>query len=133
MVLGRLAGYVAKDALLGEEVQVINCEKVIISGKRVGIIAHERERRDRKGYPLTSAKLPRLSDRFVRRTIRGMLPWKQSRGRVAFARVMCHIGVPAEFVGKATVPLQLKKTKARLPYLYYVTVEDVCKGLGGTR
>ena len=34
MILGRLAAIAAKEALLGEEVKVVNCEKVIISGKR---------------------------------------------------------------------------------------------------
>ena len=34
MLLGRLATRVAKDALLGEEVQVVNCEKIIVSGKK---------------------------------------------------------------------------------------------------
>ena len=39
MLLGRLASRVAKDALLGEEVKVINCDKVIVSGKKVQVFA----------------------------------------------------------------------------------------------
>ena len=68
VLLGRLATRVAKDALLGEEVRVVNCDQVIISGKKINTFAREKQRRARKGYPLKSAKLPRLSDRIVRRS-----------------------------------------------------------------
>ena len=51
LILGRLAGVVAKDALLGEEVRVVNCEKVVITGLLNAIVAREKHRRDRKGHP----------------------------------------------------------------------------------
>ncbi len=132
MILGRLAGYIAKDALLGEEIAVVNCDKFIISGKRVAVIAHQKIKHDRRGYPLKSAKLSRVPDRFVRRVIRGMLPWKSTRGKEAFHRVLCYIGVPIEFQGKPMV--QLKAASAtKFPTLHYITVGEVCKGLGGKR
>src|SRR3989344_711074 len=92
MVLGRLAARAAKDVLLGEEVKVVNCEEIVISGKQTTVFAREKQRRDRKGYPLKSAKFSRLPDRFVRRSIRGMLPWKLARGKEAFRNVLCYIG-----------------------------------------
>lgn len=132
MVLGRLAGYVAKDALLGEEVAVVNCDKVIVSGKRVVIMEEKKQRWDRRGYPLKSQKMPRLSDRYVRRAIRGMLPWKITRGREAYKRIMCHIGVPIELQGKAMVEVKTASA-TKLPTLHYLTVQEICKGLGGKR
>ena len=51
MLLGRLASRVAKDALLGEEVKVVNCEKIVLSGKKVLVFKEEKEKRLRKGYP----------------------------------------------------------------------------------
>jgi len=129
MVLGRLAARAAKDALLGEEVKVVNCEKVIISGKKTVTFENEKQRRRRKGYPLKSAKLPRLADKFVRRSIRGMLPWKLTRGREAFRRINCHVGVPADLSGKA-IRLQ-DSSLEKLPNLKYVTVGEICKHLGG--
>ncbi|MBI2103286.1 50S ribosomal protein L13 [Candidatus Woesearchaeota archaeon] len=132
MVLGRLAGYVAKDALLGEEVAVVNCDKVIVSGKRVIIMAEKKQRWDRRGYPLKSQKMPRLSDRYVRRAIRGMLPWKITRGREAYKKVLCYIGVPLELQGKAMVEVKTASA-VKLPTLHYLTVQEICKGLGGKR
>ncbi len=130
MVLGRLTTQAAKDALLGEEVKVINCEKIIISGKKVNTFAREKQRRERKGYPLKSAKFSRLPDRFVRRVIRGMLPWKQARGREAFKRVMCYNSIPKELADKEYIQPK-GASAAKLPTLKYVTIGNVCKNLGG--
>ncbi len=130
MILGRLATLAAKDALLGEEVRVVNCEYVIISGKKTNTFQYQKERYGRRGYPLKAPTLSRMPDRFVRRTIRGMLPWRQARGREVYRHVMCYVGVPAEFARE-----QLIKPKSalgsKLPTLNYVTVRDVCRSLGG--
>jgi len=130
VLLGRLATRVAKDALLGEEVRVVNCDQVIISGKKINTFAREKQRRARKGYPLKSAKLPRLSDRIVRRSIRGMLPWKQTRGREAFKRIMCYKQMPEDFNGKELIVIK-EATKEKLPNLRYSTIKEICKALGG--
>ena len=130
MVLGRLAAVVAKDILLGEEVNVVNCEKIVISGKKEKVVANEKKRRDRKGYPLKSAKHTRMPDRFVRRSIRGMIPWKQARGKEAFKRVMCYIGMPEVLADKELIVVNNASMK-KLPTLKYVTVGEICKSLGG--
>jgi large subunit ribosomal protein L13 len=132
MILGRLACNVAKDALLGEDVVVVNCEKVIVSGKKEDVFAHYVQRQNRKGYPLKSRKLPRLSDRFVRKAIRGMLPWKQERGKTAFDKIMCHISVPAEFADKDLITVEVAHVK-KLPNSRFVKVIDIVKHLGGKR
>ncbi len=129
IVLGRLATQAAKDALLGEEVRVVNCEKIIISGVKTTTFAHEKQRYERKGYPLKSAKFSRIPDRYVRRSIRGMLPWKTTRGKEAFKRVMCYRGLPEEFKGELIVLANASMKK--LPILKYTTVGEVCKHLGG--
>lgn len=130
MILGRLATHIAKDALLGEDIKVVNCEKAIISGKKVNTFVHEKIRRDRKGYPLKSAKFSRLPDKFVRRAIRGMVPWKQTRGKEAYKKIMCYIGVPEELAGQETITINDASVK-KLPKLNYITVGKVCKQLGG--
>ena len=130
MLLGRLASKVAKDALLGEEVNVVNCEKVIISGRKTNTFSLEKQKRLRKGYPLKSAKHTRLSDRYVRRSIRGMLPWKQSRGKEAFKRIMCHVGIPEQFVGKEMLKVE-GADAGKLPILKRVTVGEIMDHLKG--
>lgn len=129
LLLGRLASIAAKQALLGDEVRVVNCEKIIISGKRKNVLVHEHQRYNRIGYPLKGPKVSRLPHLFVRRSIRGMLPRKQSRGRVALKRVLCYIGVPEEFQKEQLITLE-KASAGKLPNLYYVTLADVCQQLG---
>ncbi|MBU0459243.1 MAG: 50S ribosomal protein L13 [Nanoarchaeota archaeon] len=130
MLLGRLASLVAKDALLGEEVRVVNCEKIFISGKKVTTLTNEKTKRRRKGYPLKSAKHTKLPDRIVRRSIRGMLPWKDARGREAFKRIMCYTDVPKELVGKEMIVVENASVN-KLPILKSITIGDICKHLKG--
>lgn len=129
MILGRLGTQVAKDALLGEEVVVVNAEKVIISGRVANTILNEKAKRDRKGYPTKSAKFTRMADRFVRRAIRGMLPWDKTRGREAFKKIMCYMGIPDEFAKNDMITIE-KASLKKLPILKYITVGEVCKQLG---
>ena len=130
MILGRLAAVVAKDALLGEDVVVINCEKIVISGRKSNTFARELQRRKRKGYPLKSQARSRLPDRFVRRGIRGMLPWKSARGREAFKKIMCYIGTPKNVELKEVITIPTASA-AKLPTLKRTTVGEVCTQLGG--
>ena len=130
MILGRLAARVAKDALLGEEVKVVNCEKIVISGSREVNFARATQKRGRYGHPHRSQTHSRLPDRWVRRTIRGMLPWKQARGKEAFKLIMCYIGTPAEFSGKELITLN-DSSMNKLPNLKYTTIGEVCRHVGG--
>jgi large subunit ribosomal protein L13 len=130
IILGRLCSQVAKDALLGEQVVIVNCEKAIISGSKDVVLAREKWKWDRRGYPLKSPKYSRLPDRFVRKTVRRMLPFKNARGREAYKQVMCYVGVPADFAGKEMVSLK-KLSVSKLPTMNYISVGQICKLLGG--
>lgn len=126
-ILGRMATYVAKQALLGEEVRVINAEKAVISGKRDNILAKYQRVSD-MGTPAKGPFLPRMPDRFVRRVIRGMLPHNKPRGREAFKKILCYKGVPAEFANKETVNPGADVDKiVNVKYMY---VSEITKILG---
>ena len=129
MLLGRLASVVAKDTLLGEEVTVVNCEKIMISGKKHNVFAREKQRHDRRGYPLKSAVLFKVPDKWTRRTIRGMLPWKIARGKEAFRKIRCYNGIPEQFQGKELITLQ-KASIEKLPTLNYISLGDICRLFG---
>jgi large subunit ribosomal protein L13 len=129
LVLGRLASYAAKKALLGNDIKILNSENAVITGSRKYILEKYKQRRER-GNPSNGPFFPRMPDRFVRRTIRGMLPYKRPKGRDAFKRVMCYAGVPEEFKEKKMITLpgaDVSKTKS----LRYIQVKDVCRNIGG--
>src|SRR4030043_261685 len=98
-ILGRLANFAAKKALLGESIDIINCEKAVITGDRHYIIRKYNIRRAR-GQPTKGPFFSRRPDLFVRRAVRGMLPYKKERGKIAYLRIKCHIGAPEKLTGK---------------------------------
>jgi len=128
MILGRLASHVAKHALLGEKVDIVNCEKAVLSGSKANVLAKFNQK-VKRGIPLKGPYYPKMPDRIVRRTIRGMLPYKQEKGRVAYKRVMCYIGIPEEFKDAKleTIPTA---NISKCPTLKFVKVETVSKFLG---
>lgn len=128
LILGRLASYAAKKALLGEKVDIVNCEKIVVSGKKKAIFLDLKERYAR-GEFLKGPFPSRRADRFVRRTIRGMLPYNQFKGKSAFKRVMCYRGIPDKLKNEklSTIEkLNIMKTKS----LNYVSVKQIQKFLG---
>ncbi|MBS3106578.1 50S ribosomal protein L13 [Candidatus Woesearchaeota archaeon] len=128
-VVGRIATVAAKQALLGEEISIVNCEKAIVTGKRAFVLADAKRRRDQGTFkgPFISSK----PDRYVRRVIRGMLPYRQEKGRKAYQRVLCYIGMPKTFEGKETLDVG-HADAAKTQNLYKVTIGDICRHLGDT-
>ena len=92
-ILGRMSSFVAKELLKGKSVDVINSDKVIISGDGKVFAKKIKEKRDMgSGGSLKGPKYSRVEDRLLKRIIRGMLPRDRSKGREAFKRLKCHIG-----------------------------------------
>jgi len=98
-VVGRLASIVAKRLLQGEEIIIVNAEKAVIVGNKSYIIEKYKERRD-IGSVRKGPYYPRMPDRILRRTIRGMLPMKKSHGKEAYKKLKVYMGVPRELQGK---------------------------------
>lgn len=125
-IVGRIGAYAAKKALLGDTIKILNSEKAIITGNKKDIIHKYYTIRNKVGQPQKGPFVPRMPDRFFRRIIRGMLPYKRERGRLAFDRIMCYLGVPAEFKDK-----KLQKVPGaeagKLKTIKFTKVEEVCK------
>ncbi|HII17351.1 TPA: 50S ribosomal protein L13 [Candidatus Woesearchaeota archaeon] len=126
-LVGRLAGFAAKQALLGETVIIINCEQAAISGKRKQVIANYQQKRQR-GVPSKGPFFPRQTHMVVKRIIRGMLPHKQEKGELALKRITCYAGVPAALLGKEALSLG-KASVAKLPSANYITIGELAKHL----
>jgi large subunit ribosomal protein L13 len=121
--LGRMATHAAKAALHGKTVVIINCEEALIVGARKNILEKYVWKRE-LGRPTKGPFLPRMPDRFVRRVVRSMLPYKTPHGRDAFERVMCYIGTPEQFAGKGV------RVEDR-PAFRFMKVKELCTLLGG--
>jgi large subunit ribosomal protein L13 len=139
--MGKLAAYAAKQALNGNKVVIFNAEKAIISGKASHVFADYKKRYGAKSKTNPrryGPKRPKNPDRFLRRVIRGMLPWKNTKGRTAFKKVMVYMGRPENEIKKKE-GVDLGKAKLadnssfKAHYDYFVTVGDLCKYLGGRK
>ena len=128
LLLGRMASMVARRVMSGEEIAIVNAEKAVISGSRARVLANygqKRSRGSREGGPF----FPRRPDHIVKRTIRGMLPYKRTVGSDAFKRVRVYVGVPVEFVGSEREVLENAHMN-RLNTPKFVTVGAVSTFLG---
>ena len=124
-ILGRVASQVAERALQGERIAVVNAEQAVITGRKEDILETYEKRQeigsDRGPY------YPKRPDRIVKRTIRGMLPYKRARGREAFENVRVYVGNPfddeeAEVLDGTSLD--------RLSNIRFVQMGDISKQLG---
>lgn len=132
LIAGRLGTFVAKRALLGYSVNILNAEKVVICGPKTYVFGKYHHNINVRGRPEKGPFISRLPDRFLRRLIRGMLPYKQGRGADAYKRVMCYVGVPLEFKDKKLVSVEFADVKkVKFADVHYLG--DLCVALGGRR
>ncbi len=125
-ILGRVASQVAEKALDGQRVAVVNAERAVITGRREDVLETYTKRQelgsDRGPY------YPKRPDRIFKRAVRGMLPYKSSRGRQAFENVRIYVGNPYEDEADSEV---LDGTSLdRLSNIKFVSLGDVSETLG---
>ena len=128
LILGRMGTYVAKKTLLGEKIDIVNCENAVITGAKVMVLKNYK-RKVKMGIPSKGPFIHRMPDSFVKRSIRGMLPYKKDRGRRAFKNIKCHIGIPENLKNEKFNTIQNANVE-KLPNLKYIRIKDICVHLG---
>ena len=129
-ILGRMSTVIAKELLKGEKVVVVNCEKSVISGNpkyKSAFYLNRVHRGDVKHGPF----FPKTPDGIFRRSVRGMLPWHQVKGRNAFKNIRLFIGLPEQFKNKTLEKVELAdagKLKSR-----YITLENLSISIGAKK
>jgi large subunit ribosomal protein L13 len=129
MIVGRLGSVVAKKALLGERIDIVNAEKAVISGRKPVVLQRMKERVS-KGYWSKGPHFKRAPDLLLKRMIRNMLPFKQPKGEAALKRIMCWIGVPEQFKDKKAETVEQARIP-KIPGTSYVTIDEISRFLGG--
>ena len=109
-ILGRLCTYIAKEALQGNEMIILNSEKTIITGNKQNIIEKYQIMRGLGGRAQKGPLYPKKSSMLLKRAIRGMLPsHRVGIGREAFKRIICYDGIPREFEKEKTIKIKVTK------------------------
>jgi len=127
LIAGRLSSTVAKKALEGEKIHIVNAGKAVISGDKINTFKKYKQKRDR-GDPGFGPKFPKRADLILRRIIRGMLPYKKERGRNAMRNIKIFIDYPEELKQKAKTieSLDFRKMKVQKR----ITLKDLSQRLG---
>ena len=127
LIIGRMASVVAKRLLNGEEIVIVNAEKAVLSGKKKSKVKEAKEFLE-VGSPEKGPFHYRRPDRIVRSTVRGMLPYKQPKGKQAYKRLKVFIGIPDELKDKKIETLMdARAEKLTCPYF---TVGELAKEIG---
>ncbi len=126
-VIGRLATEISQAALDGEEVRVVNSEEAVISGERDEVFSEYKQKVDR-GARDRGPYYPKRPDKMLKRTVRGMLPYKKERGKEAFSRIKTYLEVPSQF--EDDVEESDSKSGKDLKNRNYVKLGEVSKHVG---
>ena len=132
-IAGRLASNVAKLLLRGHRVTVVNCEKIMMSGKRETQIREYREFLEINSI-INYKHGPvhyRRPDTMMAKMIRQMLPFdRKPSGKLAFARLRTYIGAPNNT--KPIEKIQFEKALITRAASNYTPLAEICRVIGWT-
>jgi large subunit ribosomal protein L13 len=100
----------------------------VITGNRDWFLK-EYQQKMQRGTHTTGPFQPKTPFRFVKRVLRGMLPYKTLRGRSALKRVKCYNLVPEEFKGKLELLPEAGIENSLTSR--YIFVGELCRLMGG--
>ena len=127
LIVGRMASSVAKKLLNGEKVIIVNAGKAVISGKKKSKVAEAKTFLE-VGSPMRGPFHCRRPDRILRKTVRGMLPFKQPKGKTALKKLKVFIGVPEDLKDQQMVTFkEAQAAKLKGPYF---TLAELAKEIG---
>ncbi len=126
-IAGRLASFVAKRLLKGEEIVIVNAEKAIVTGNPKAIEGLFDER-IKRGDPYHGPFYPKKPERILRRIVRGMLPFHKPRGRDAYRRLKVYVAVPEEFRNGQVENISKAMITSEGKFMY---LGDITKKYGG--
>ncbi len=129
-ILGRAASKIAKMLLNGENVVVLNAEKMLISGHEKNLVENYKQRIELKdkANPEHSPYWSRKPDLFVKRVIRGMLPYKKAKGKKAYKLLKVYIGIPESYKNKKFEEIEKKDVKKMFEKT--ISVKELSEKLG---
>lgn len=128
--MGRVATHVAKLLLNGHSVILLNAEEAAMSGHVDDIVTEYKRKIELKdkANPDHSPYFSRRPDLFVKRIVRGMLPFKKARGKEAYKRLRVYIGVPDAEKDKKVEQIKIKDRSET--YEKTITIKELSERLG---
>jgi len=126
-IMGRVASEVAQRALDGDRVAIVNAEEAVITGNEEATMETYRTRANLGSD--SGPYYPKRPDRIFKRAVRGMLPYKQDRGREAFESVRVYVGNPHDRDGEVLEGTSLD----RLSNIKFTSLGEISENLGANK
>ena len=124
-ILGRLSSTIAKSLMNGDEIIIINSEKAIVTGEPKMIMEKYKTKVDR-GDPFHGPHYPKTPEGMVKRSIRGMIPYKKSKGREAMKRFKAYRKNPKELKGEK---IEKNRDQIECRFMTLGEISDKLRGL----
>ena len=136
-LVGRMASIVAKQIQLGQRIIVVRCEQALYSGKHIRskLNLMEKLHKHNNSNPRRGGPFHLMApSRIVYKTIKGMIPYKTSKGAAAMGRLKCFDGCPVSCntLKKMVIPSALKAVRLA-PRAKYSTLGRVATECGWTK
>ena len=122
LILGRLASFAAKQALLGNNIEIINSREAVIVGDKRVVFARYSQK-VKRGDPHHGPYFPTTPERILRKTIKNMLPYTQYKGKNAFKKIKCYLTAPSHI--KEGDAVTLEKAKLKSTTIKYIKLKDL--------
>lgn len=135
-MMGRLASLVAKQILRGQKVVVVRCEGINISGSlfRKKLEFKEYLNKANNTNPRRNYHHFRSPSRIFWKTVRGMTPHKEARGKAALQRLKVFEGIPYPYdQRKRMVVPQALRVLRLAPMSDYTVLGELSSHVGWTR
>ncbi len=132
LIAGRVASNVAKLLRKGNRVSIVNCDKIMMSGRKAKVISEYEDFLKIHSiiHPQHGPFHPRRPDTIMKRMIRGMLPTEKPSRKTDLARLRTYIGVPSEVKGMEKI--QFEKAKITKDSSKYTTMAELSRYVGAT-
>jgi len=130
LLLGRMGTYAAKQLLLGNEVIIVNAGRVSMSGTKRDILSREKAKAARGTTINQGPFYYRNPATYVKRTVRGMLPSKKSRGEEALKRLRVYTSNTQGL--KANVKIENASVE-KLPNIKFVELSKILNIIGAQK
>eukprot|EP00286_Rhodomonas_abbreviata_P015352 CAMPEP_0181324962 /NCGR_PEP_ID=MMETSP1101-20121128/20655_1 /TAXON_ID=46948 /ORGANISM="Rhodomonas abbreviata, Strain Caron Lab Isolate" /LENGTH=195 /DNA_ID=CAMNT_0023433205 /DNA_START=20 /DNA_END=605 /DNA_ORIENTATION=+ len=135
-LVGRLAAIVAKEILSGQNVVVVRCEQLEVSGdmNRNWRKWQDYRRKRTAVNPKWGPYHQTSPDKMFFKVLRGMMPHRTARGQAALLRVKTFVGMPAPYdtKKKVVVPAALRVLRLNQGRKYTV-LGDLAHRVGWTK
>ena len=133
LIAGRVCSNVAKLLRKGNRVSIINCDKIMISGRKANILDEYKQFLKIASilHPKHGPFHPRRPDTIMKRMVRGMLPKEKPSKKTDLERLRTYVGIPSQL--KTLERTKIENARITKSTSNYTRMSELSKYVGWTQ